>query len=200
MEVHIYNNFMADNKFGLWKYFIDEFSEEVYSQGKYTLTTQDGTVIKFDASGKVASLTDSYGAKIVPQTDGLQYTRGTVTKKLGYSKTNGVIYSASDLNKASVSYEYDQYGDLVSFTDLENHKTKFIYDSEHRIVQVINANNEVITRMCTMKWEGLSMYMMRQAEEVNSSRTVNSKEVVTVIDRRKNSTVYTFKADGNLKV
>ena len=53
MEVHIYTN-LLNNKFGLWKYFIDEFSEEIYNQGKYTLTTQDGKVIKFDTSGKVA--------------------------------------------------------------------------------------------------------------------------------------------------
>ena len=200
MEVHIYDNFMANNKFGLWKYFIDEFSEEVYSQGKYTLTTQDGTVIKFDSSGKVASLSDSYGAKIVPQTDGLQYTRGTVTKKLSYSKLNGLINSASDLNKSSVAYEYDQYGDLVSFTDLENHKTKFIYDNEHRLITVINSNDEVITRNVYDEM-GRLVYVYDAADRRSEFRqeTVESKEVITVVDRRNNPTVYTFVADGNLE-
>ena len=121
MEVHIYTD-LINNKFGLWKYFIDEFSEEIYNQGKYTLTTQDGKVIKFDTSGKVASIADAYGAKIVPQTDGLQYTRGTVTKKLSYSKVDGLIKSASDLENNS-KLRIRSIRDLVSFTDLENHKT-----------------------------------------------------------------------------
>ncbi|WP_010251560.1 discoidin domain-containing protein [Acetivibrio cellulolyticus] len=198
-EVHIYDN-LSSNVFGLWQYPIYDFSEEVYKQGKYTLTTQDGTVIKFDASGKVESLNDSYGAKIVPQTDGLQYTRGTVTKKLTYSKPDGVINSASDLKQNGVVYEYDQYGDLVSFTDLEKHKTKFIYDSQHRMTKVINADNELITKNVYDE-TGRLVYVYDAANRKSEFKqeTVDSKEIITVIDRRGNPTIYTFKADGNLE-
>ncbi|MEN2774877.1 discoidin domain-containing protein [Acetivibrio clariflavus] len=199
MEVHIYNSLFG-NKFGLWKYFIDEFSDEVYSPGKYTLTTQDGKVIKFNSSGKVESITDSYGVKITPQTDGLLYTRGSVTKKLSYTKADGVIKSASDLENNSVIYEYDKYGDLVSITDLENHKTKFVYDSEHRIIKVINSNNEVITRNVYDE-AGRLVYIYDAAGRRSefTQQTVDSKEVITFTDRRNNPTVYTFNADGNLE-
>jgi len=89
---------------------------------------------------------------------------------------------------------------LVSFTDLENHKTKFIYDSEHRLIQVINANNEVITTNVYDEM-GRIIYIYDAANRRSeyTQQTVDSKEVITVKDRRNNPTVYTFYPDSNLE-
>ena len=58
---------------------------------------------------------------------------------------------------------------MVSVTDLENHKTKFIYDSEHRLIKVINASNEVITRNVYDEMGRLIYIYDAETEEVNSN-------------------------------
>ena len=87
---------------------------------------------------------------------------------------------------------------MVSFTDLENHKTKFIYDSDHRLIQVINANNEVITtNVYDEMGRIIYIYDVANRRSEYKQQTV-VQEVITVTDRRNNLQFIPF-TDGNLE-
>ena len=38
----------------------------------------------------------------------------------------------------SINYEYDYYGDLVKVTDQEGHVTRFTYNSNHGLIDIID--------------------------------------------------------------
>lgn len=136
-DCYAYDDYV--NGFGLWSAF--DYSGTRYSPGTFTLTTVDGTKIRFDAQGKVSGITGSDGSTLTRQTDGITVTSSGVSKKLSLSKIQGHITSAQDQQIPPVAYEYDNYGDLVSVTDHNNNKTKYIYDSNHRLVDVVSPQN-----------------------------------------------------------
>ncbi|HEX9063149.1 MAG TPA: discoidin domain-containing protein, partial [Clostridia bacterium] len=186
------------NGFGLWSQF--DYSGTRYSPGTFTLTTVDGTKIRFDAQGKVSGITGSDGSTLTRQADGITVTSSGVSKKLAFSKLQGRITSARDLKNQSVAYEYDSYGDLVSVTDQKNNKTKYIYDEKHRLQNVINNENVLISHSIYD-----SQGRLLEVDDAAGRKTrfvdsvENGKNVLTVYNRRNKPTKYVFKSDGNVE-
>jgi YD repeat-containing protein len=95
-------------------------------EGKYFLTTRDGTQYQIDApSGKLDSVTDR-------NDNTLSFSDGGIVSSTGAAVTfardaRGRIVGITDPMGHEVRYEYDARGDLVAVTDRVQNTTQFAY-------------------------------------------------------------------------
>ena len=122
----------------------------VKNEGTFRLTTLENTVYRFDASGRIASITDDHGLKTTYAYD----TNGrlsTITDPSGQTLT--FSYNASnhitlvkDSTGREVKFGYSAAGDLETVTDALGGVTKYGYDSQHRITSITDPRGNVILK------------------------------------------------------
>ena|GEM_PF-949734 len=119
-------------------------------EGTFQLTTLDQTVYRFDASGRIASITDGHGLKTT-YTYNAEGRLATITDPsaqtltFAYNASNHIT-SVKDSTGREVKFAYSAAGDLESVTDALGGVTKYAYDSQHRLTQITDPRGDVILK------------------------------------------------------
>jgi RHS repeat-associated protein len=119
-------------------------------EGTFQLTSLEGTVYRFDSSGRIASVTDDHGLKT---TYGYDANGGLATITDPSAQTLTFSYNASnhitlvkDSTGREVRFAYSAAGDLESVTDALGGITKYAYDSQHHLTQITDPRGNVILK------------------------------------------------------
>jgi RHS repeat-associated protein len=119
-------------------------------EGTFQLTTLENTVYRFDASGRIASITDDHGLKTTYGYDanGRLATitdPSSQTLTFSYNASNHIT-SVKDSTGREVKYTYSGAGDLAMVTDALGGVTEYTYDSEHRLKTIKDPRGNVILK------------------------------------------------------
>lgn len=119
-----------------------------HTNGSYTLTRKDRTVLTFNATGQLVSVSDLNGNTTTLSYDGSGYL-SAVTDPAGRSYTittsSGRISQISDPASRIVSYSYDGSGNLTSVTDPTGAVIGYTYDSSHRLLTMLDPNQHGVS-------------------------------------------------------
>jgi len=119
-------------------------------EGTFQLTTLQNTVYRFDASGRIASITDDHGLKTTYayNAEGRLATiadPSAQTLTFGYNASNHIT-SVKDSTGREVKFGYSAAGDLETVTDALSGVTKYGYDSQHRLTSITDPRSNVILK------------------------------------------------------
>ncbi|HEU5104991.1 MAG TPA: right-handed parallel beta-helix repeat-containing protein [Solirubrobacterales bacterium] len=119
-------------------------------EGKFRLTTLRGTVYSFDASGRIASITDDHGLKTTYgyNASGRLATitdPSAQTLTFSYDSSNHIT-AVKDSTGREVKYGYTTAGDLGTVTDALGGVTEYTYDSAHRLKTIKDPRGNVILK------------------------------------------------------
>lgn len=112
--------------------------------GTFRREFDDGSVHAFDATGRIQTKTDRYGATTTfTHAGGLL---STMTSPTGYSYAfgyqGGKIASITDSAGRQTQFTVNGVGDLIAITDVTGATRTFSYDSEHRLSGQVGARGE----------------------------------------------------------
>lgn len=82
--------------------------------------------LAYNPSNQVASLSNTYG------------------RSLTFNYTGGRLASVTDSGNRSVQFAHDTNANLITIIDPEDKADRFVYDSDHRITEVRNHDNEIL--------------------------------------------------------
>jgi len=119
-------------------------------EGTFQLTTLEGTVYRFDSSGRIASITDDHGLKTTYgyDTNGRLATitdPSAQTLTFTYNGSNHITL-VKDSTGREVKFAYSAAGDLETVTDALGGVTKYAYDSAHRLTSITDPRGNVILK------------------------------------------------------
>jgi RHS repeat-associated protein len=119
-------------------------------EGTFQLTTLQGTVYRFDPSGRIVSITDSHGLKTA-YTYSSEGRLSTITDPssqtltFAYNASNHIT-SVKDSTGREVKFGYSAGGDLETVTDALGGVTKYAYDAQHRLTSITDPRGNVILK------------------------------------------------------
>jgi RHS repeat-associated protein len=119
-------------------------------EGSFQLTTLEGTVYRFDSSGRIASITDDHGLKTTYgyNAEGRLATitdPSAQTLTFSYNGSNHITL-VKDSTGREVKFAYSAAGDLETATDALGGVTKYAYDSQHRLTSITDPRGNVILK------------------------------------------------------
>jgi len=119
-------------------------------EGNFQLTTLENSVYRFDASGRIASITDDHGLKTTYayNAEGRLATitdPSAQTLTFSYNASNHITL-VKDSTGREVKFAYSVAGDLESVTDVLGGVTKYAYDSQHRLISITDPRGNVILK------------------------------------------------------
>ena len=119
-------------------------------EGAFQLRTLERTVYRFDASGRIASITDDHGLKTTYgyNAEGRLATitdPSSQTLTFSYNGSNHVTL-VKDSTGREVKYAYSSAGDLATVTDALGGVTEYTYDSAHRLKTIKDPRGNVILK------------------------------------------------------
>ncbi len=119
-------------------------------EGTFQLSTLQGTVYRFDSSGRIASTTDSHGLKTAYayNAEGRLATitdPSSQTLTFAYNGSNHIT-SVKDSTGREVKFGYSVAGDLETVTDALGGVTKYAYDASHRLTSITDPRKNVILK------------------------------------------------------
>ena len=176
------------------------FSTLVKSGGLFTLTEKDQTVYTFNASNKLATITDKNGNITSLNYTGINLTSVTApdgrSLTFSYDGSNRITQMADPLTR-TLGFTYDVSGDLVTFTDLRDKNTTYTYDTDHRLLTITDANNHTFV---TNTYNDNGRVGEQLDAEGNPTIFVYDIEAhkTFVTDARLNTTTYEYDADLRL--
>ncbi len=119
-------------------------------EGTFRLTTLQNTAYAFDASGRIASITDDHGLKTTYAYDE-NGRLATITDPSAQTLT--FTYNASnhitlvkDSTGREVKFAYSAADDLETVTDALGGVTKYAYDVNHRLTSITDPRSNVILK------------------------------------------------------
>ncbi|PDV97132.1 DUF6531 domain-containing protein [Candidatus Chloroploca asiatica] len=119
------------------------FATLTQSGGLFTLTEKDQTVYAFDASGRLATITDRNGNVTTLGYTGQNLTSITAPDgralALSYNASGQLIAVGDPLGR-SATFSYDASGNLASASDLGGAVTTYTYDAAGHITAITDAN------------------------------------------------------------
>lgn len=115
--------------------------------GDYILQEQHGNSLTFDMSddGRISQISDQHSNTLdfTYSTDGLSAVTDTYNRSLTFSYTDGLITSVSDGFGRTAQYAYTDET-LTTATDPEGDSTTFVYDGQHRLIEVLDGESRTI--------------------------------------------------------
>jgi len=119
-------------------------------EGTFQLTTLQGTVYRFDSSGRISSITDGHGLKTTYayNSEGRLTTTTDPSGQVltfAYNASNHIT-SVKDSTGREVKFGFSAAGDLETVTDALGGVTKYAYDSQHRITSITDPRGNVILK------------------------------------------------------
>ncbi|MCP3998104.1 MAG: RHS repeat protein, partial [bacterium] len=111
---------------------VDTF--ETYEPEGVRLTTRDGRIFELDLNDGVTLVEDLNGNQLSITPAGITHLSG---KGINFERdAEGRITRITDPLDRVNSYAYDVSGDLVSFTNRTGAETRFVYDDDHRLLEI----------------------------------------------------------------
>ena len=170
------------------------FSTLTQTSGLFTLTERDQTADAFDASGRLATITDRNG-----NVTSLGYTGTLLTSvaapdgralTLSYDGS-GRLTQVGDALGRTASFSYDAGGNLATATDLVGAVTTYIYDVTGHLTAVTDANGHSFVQNV---YDPQSRVVEQRDAENNLTRFAYdvTNRVTIVTDARGNTTTYTY--------
>ncbi|HET8956554.1 MAG TPA: DUF6531 domain-containing protein [Solirubrobacterales bacterium] len=150
-------------------------------EGTFQLTTLDRTVYRFDASGRIANITDDHGLKTTYGYDA-NGRLATITDPSAQTLTfsyNGSnhITAVKDSTGREVKYGYSTAGDLSTVTDVLGGVTEYTYDTAHRLTTTKDPRGNVIL---TNTYDGQGR-IVEQRDGLENLWTLEYKEGETIV-------------------
>ncbi|HSS94685.1 MAG TPA: right-handed parallel beta-helix repeat-containing protein [Candidatus Dormibacteraeota bacterium] len=119
-------------------------------EGSFRLTGLDGTVLAFDSSGRIATITDDHGlvttygynenGRLATITD-----PSSQVLTFSYNGSNHIT-AVKDSTGREIQFAYTEAGDLKSVTDALGGVNKYEYDGQHRIKAITDPRKNVILK------------------------------------------------------
>lgn len=180
---------------------VDFSTAETVNPQAFKLTSLDGTQYFLDRSFGIKSIKDQYGNTLTFSANGIAHSDGkslTFTRDVPVAPaTRGRITKVTLPDTTFLTYQYDAAGNLTSMTDLRGFQSRFTYDSQHSLVDYYDATGNLM-----MKSEyDADGRLIRQTDALGNAIALNRvvpNPVETIVDRRGNSTEYTYDAAGNI--
>ena len=188
---------------------------EPYNPQQFIYTTQDGTEYLIDAEKGLQKITTTNDETITFSRQGIDFSNGKYIKYL--RDDAGRVTAITNDAGETISYAYDVFGDLVSFTDLNGYQTQFVYedhyltqtidprgiavsrneyDDDGRLVKTIDAEgNEVIYEH---NLDGREEYVTDRNGGVTRYIYDNKGNVLSLTDPNGNTTTKTYDENGNI--
>ncbi|MDQ3724801.1 MAG: right-handed parallel beta-helix repeat-containing protein [Actinomycetota bacterium] len=168
-------------------------------EGAFHLTTLEGTVYRFESSGRITSITDDHGLKTTYGYDA-NGRLATITDSSSQTLTfayNGSnrITSVKDSTGREVKYTYSGAGDLTTVTDPLGGVTEYTYDSAHRLKTIKDPRGNVILKN-TYDAQGR---VIEQRDGLENLWKLEYKENETVVTEPEGGKV-TYGFDGQNRV
>ena len=128
-------------------YLLDADWEEVYYDPQvYTLTRKDGTVYTFRKDRGLTKVQNPNGSYLDVYTNALLGNGDQENSLLYFEKdSENRITSIISSSGQSVSYAYDDNGDLVKVTDVSGYETTFVYD-RHYLTEIIDPRGITVSK------------------------------------------------------
>jgi RHS repeat-associated protein len=113
---------------------VDADTLELYEPEDVRLTTRDGRIFELDLALGVTRLEDLNGNHLTITPSGITHSSGV---GIDFERDeDGRIVEIVDTMNRVMTYGYDANGDLLSFSDRAGNVARFIYDGEHRLLEV----------------------------------------------------------------
>ncbi|MGD9972819.1 MAG: DUF1566 domain-containing protein [Desulfatirhabdiaceae bacterium] len=115
--------------------------------GTLSLKKKDGTRYLFNASGRLASITDKNDnvIELVYANDLLVRIIDTAGREIQLTHNeSGRITQITDPAGRTLLFDHDESGNLVSATNMNGHATTFVYDDRHQVLSVTDPKDNVI--------------------------------------------------------
>ena len=192
---------VGDNK----AYFNSETGEGIlyedgidyYNIQKYKITRKDGTVIIYNKTTGVESITDKNGNTITVTENGFEGSNGE--KILITKDFEGRITSITNKKGNVRTYVYNKNGDLSSSFDFLNNEVKYIYDSEHHLIEIVDPNGIAVEKNIYDEDGRLIAVIDALGNRTDCDYTfASSNNCQTVKDENGNTTFYYYDDKGNL--
>jgi RHS repeat-associated protein len=188
--------------------------------GTYKLTTLDRAVYQFNASGRIATITDDHGLATTYNYDSngrLASISDASGQSLAFTyNSSNHITKVTDSAGRYVSYAYSSAGNLQTVTDALGGTTTYAYDSAHRLTSITDPRGVTFLRntydaqgRVTEQRDGLDNlwdldYTSGQTtvtEPEGGTRTYSfdsQDRLVSETDELGHTTTYGYDAAGNL--
>lgn len=170
------------------------------SNQNFRVRQKDGLERRFDADGRLVSVTDRNGNSLTLSYDNTGFLTGmtdaggrTVTLTKG---ANGKVESLRDHAGRVTSYTYDAGGNLLSSTDPTGARTQYQYDGKHNLTRITDPRGNVVQQVTYDNLGRVTGYV-----EDGSPWTVTytpAQKRTTKRDSRGNSWVFTFNDNKNI--
>ena len=118
------------------------------SKGVYILEALDGTIYRFDESGRIAAVLDDHGLETAYAYNS-SGRLATITDPSGqtlsfsYNGSNHIA-GVKDSTGREVSFTYNEAGELATVTDALSGVTKYTYGSNHHLLTITDPRGHVI--------------------------------------------------------
>ena len=168
--------------------------------GSYSLITKERT-LNYDSSGKLVKVTEKTGEEIVLEykEDCIDIADGVSGQTISlYFNDKHLVKKVTNNASAEASFEYDENGHLVKYTDLDGFVTEYTYDDKGRVLTGTDSDKNLFFAN-TYDEEGR---VVKQKDALGKesffSYEDNGENGKTTVftDRNNNSKTYTFDRVG----
>ena len=161
----------------------------------FKLTTEDGTQIILHKQNGIQSITDKNGNQITIDKKGITSSNG---KSIIFTRdSEDRIITATDLAGNATRYVYDNNGDLVEVVNPLDQSVKFVYDNKHNLAQIIDPRGIAIARNEYDENGRLVAIIDALGNRTEYTRDVDTR-VEIIKDRRGNTTELIYDEKGNV--
>jgi|GEM_PF-919342 YD repeat-containing protein len=164
-----------------------------FDPSDWIITAADGVKYEINKYNGIRAITDNYGNSVTFDENGISGSNSALTIE---RDSAGRITSVRSSDEKTVSYEYDENGDLVKATDISGNVTSFEYD-DHYLTAVINSDNVVISRNIYDDNGRLIQTIDANNNVIIYDHDIEGREE-TVTDRNGGVTRYVYDKNGNI--
>ena len=184
----------ADGFWGIQGNILFDMDEGVtFNPSNWVLTTSDGTRYAFNTSSGLRSITDTNGNSIT--FNGNSITGSNTSLSISRDSQNRITSITSPTGK-TVSYEYDENGDLAKVTDISGYETTFEYDN-HYLTAIIDPRGVTVSRNVYDDNGRLIKTIDADGNEITYDHDIDGREE-TITDRNGGVTRYIYDHNGNV--
>jgi YD repeat-containing protein len=116
--------------------YTNDMLTRIYNPTRFQLTAEDGTAYMFNEKGDVESITDTLGNTVTISGSGIRHSDG---KSIAFDRDGrGRIKTINGPTGKTVSYYYDDAGNLEKVVDITDAPTTFTYDKNHYMLEVFD--------------------------------------------------------------
>lgn len=168
---------------------------DTYRPARFRLTTPEGAQLVLAANGGVESITDLNGNVTTFTPTGITHSSGRGLRM--ERDDEGRITRVTDPNGNSVVYEYDAYGDLVAVTNQLGETTRFIYDRDHNLTDMITSDGVRGIRNQYDAAGRLASTANAEGQRITFTRDLTGR-TETITDQEGNVTTVRYDLAGNV--